>query len=146
MKILAVVALTVGLLPAMAGQSMAKDVMSAPDAWTQASAGKLTIVDVRSPREWRDSGVAKGAWRISIHGERRMAGFLQSLLDRTKGDRSKRITLICATGVRSDYTLRFLRKNGFKNVSHIAEGMFGRSLLRGGGKGWLKHGLPTERP
>jgi len=134
------------LAPAVAAAASAKDEIAATDAWRQAQAGKLTIVDVRSPAEWRDTGVAKGAWKITIHGKNRMAGFLNQLLARTGGDRSRRISLICATGVRSDYTLRYLRRHGFTNVSHIAEGMMGRSVFRGGGKGWLKHRLPLATP
>ena len=145
MKIPAILVLTAVLLPLMAAPGQATDVLTARNAWAQAAAGKLTIVDIRSPQEWRASGVAKGAWRITIHGERQMAGFLNKLLARTEGDRTRRLTLICASGGRSNHTLQFLRKKGFTNVTHIAEGMLGRSVFRGGGKGWIKHGLPTEQ-
>ncbi len=145
MKIPAILALTIVLLPLMAVPGQATNVMTARNAWEQAAAGKLAIVDIRSPREWRASGVARGAWKITIHGKRQMAGFLQKLLARTKGDRTRRIALICAGGGRSTHTLQFLRKKGFTNVTHIAEGMLGRSVFRGGGKGWIKQGLPTEQ-
>jgi len=146
MKISAILVLTIVLLPLMVTLGQATDAMTARNAWGQAAAGKLTIVDIRSPREWRASGVARGAWKITIHGERRMSGFLEMLLARTMGDRTRRITLICAGGGRSNHTLQFLRKKGFTNVTHIAEGMLGRSVFRGGGKGWINHGLPTEQP
>lgn len=146
MRLVLTLMIGLALAPAFATPASAKDDITATDAWRQAQAGKLTIVDVRSPAEWRETGVAKGAWTITIHGRERMTGFLKQLLARTGGDRSRRISLICATGVRSDYTLRFLRRNGFTNVSHIAEGMMGRSVFRGGGKGWLKHRLPLAKP
>ena len=145
MRLILTLIIGLAFAPVIGTAALAVDDISATDAWRQVKAGKLTIVDVRSPAEWRDTGVAKGAWKITIHGKERMAGFLKQLLARTGGDRSRRISLICATGVRSDYTLRFLRRNGFINVSHIAEGMMGRSVFRGGGKGWLKHRLPLAR-
>lgn len=142
LKMLAVIV----FVSAGAGQAaQAASEIKATDAWRQAQAGKLTIVDVRSPGEWRETGVAKGAWKVTIHGPQKMEGFLKEIIARTNGDRSRRIALICATGVRSDYALRYLQKNGYKNVTHIAEGMMGRSAFRGGGKGWLKHGLPVSK-
>lgn len=146
MRLILTLMLGLSVVPALALSAPAKDIVSATDAWRQAQAGTLTIVDVRSPAEWRQTGVAKGAWKITIHGPGKMPGFLKEVLARTKGDRSRRIALICATGVRSDYALRYLRRNGFTNVSHIAEGMMGRSVFRGGGRGWLREKLPVSKP
>ena len=146
MRFPAVLLVALILLPALAPPAAAQDTIKAREAWQQARTGKLTIVDIRSPEEWRETGVAKGAWKVTIHGPQQMRGFLAQLLRRTGGDRTRPITLICATGIRSEYARRYLRRQGFTNVSHIPEGMMGRSVFRGGGRGWLKHHLPTEKP
>jgi len=54
------------------------------------------------------------------------------------GDRSKRVALICRTGVRSGRVGKFMAKAGFTQVYSVGEGMFGSTH----GPGWLRRGLP----
>jgi hypothetical protein len=40
--------------------------LSAPEAFTKAQAGEITLIDIRTPREWRQTGVAEGALTIDM--------------------------------------------------------------------------------
>jgi rhodanese-related sulfurtransferase len=118
----------------------AAQTVSAPDAATEAATGKTVIVDVRSPREWRQTGVAKDARRVTIHNPNGVKAFVADMLAVLDGDKSRPVSLICASGVRSERARRILEANGFTHVTHIPEGMMGRP---GSGPGWIKRGLPV---
>jgi rhodanese-related sulfurtransferase len=110
--------------------------LSAPEALERARAGNLTIVDIRRPEEWRQTGVAEGAARIDM----RHPAFVDAVLARVGGDRNAPIALICRTGNRTGQMQAVLRDQGFTNVYHIGEGMAGS----GAGPGWVRRGLPVE--
>ena len=59
---LASVAVVLGQFGLAAGGQIA-----APEAHELAAAGKLTIIDVRRPSEWRETGLPEGAVGISLH-------------------------------------------------------------------------------
>ncbi|MDH3236125.1 MAG: rhodanese-like domain-containing protein [Alphaproteobacteria bacterium] len=126
----------VGAAPAYAGSAL-----SAPDAHAQARAGKIVLIDVRSPGEWRDTGVPAGAKLVTIHHPQGARGFLRDILAAADGDKTRPIALICARGVRSSRGKRFLEANGFTNVIDVPEGMLGR----GAAPGWLARKLPVRR-
>ncbi|HUT49905.1 MAG TPA: rhodanese-like domain-containing protein [Alphaproteobacteria bacterium] len=140
-------ALAVGLAGAALGAlasaapALAGTALSAPDAHAQARAGKIVLIDVRSPREWRDTGVPDGAKLVTIHHPQGARGFLRGILAAAGGDKSRPIALICARGVRSSRGKRFLEANGFTNVIDVPEGMLGR----GAAPGWLARKLPIRR-
>ncbi|HEY9145600.1 MAG TPA: rhodanese-like domain-containing protein, partial [Thiobacillus sp.] len=60
--------------------------MAAPDAYAQAQAGKLTLIDVRTPDEWRKTGVAQGALRIDMTNVQGEAGFVRQVDTATGGN------------------------------------------------------------
>ncbi len=124
-----------------AGTASAGD-LTAPDAWVQAKAGTLILIDVRSPGEWRQTGIPKGAKAITIHDPGGMAAFVAKVKAAVGDDRSVRIGLICAAGVRSHRAQAMLRLAGFTNVVNVREGMMGRSAES---PGWLRRSLPTQR-
>lgn len=114
--------------------------LSPDQAWEEASAGQVLIIDVRNAAEWAWTGVPRGAARASwwqIGGE---SGFLEDVLAIVGHERDRAIALICARGVRSSDAAAFLRANGFSNVRDIGEGMLGSAA----GPGWLKRQLPLE--
>ena len=122
--------------PAAAGGG----VILADEGFVRAQAGELTIIDVRSPAEWRQTGVAVGARRATIHDPRGWVGFLAEVEAIVGEDRNKPIAMICARGGRSAATTAYLREQGFTSVFNIGEGMLG-----GDGKpGWIARGLPVE--
>ncbi|OYW81697.1 MAG: hypothetical protein B7Z22_15305, partial [Hyphomonas sp. 32-62-5] len=40
--------------------------LSAREAHDRLSAGEITLIDVRTPQEWRETGTAPGAHRITL--------------------------------------------------------------------------------
>lgn len=50
-------------------------------------------------------------------------------------DRSKTYLVYCRTGLKSDIGVKYMEKEGFKNIYHLYEG-FGS---------WIDEGLPVER-
>lgn len=110
--------------------------LAAPEALELARADKLTIVDIRRPEEWRQTGVAQGALRIDM----RDPNFADAVLASVGGDRNAPIGLICRTGNRTTQMQAVLRDQGFTHVYNISEGMAGS----GAGPGWIRRGLPVE--
>jgi rhodanese-related sulfurtransferase len=115
--------------------------INAARALEQAASGQLTIVDVRTPDEWRQTGVAPGAKRVDMHMAGGAPAFLDGILQAVGGDRAAPIALICRTGNRSAKAAAYLRSQGFTHVEDIGEGMAGSAK----GQGWLKRGLPVEK-
>ena len=113
--------------------------LAAPDAHTQAQAGQLTLVDIRRPDEWRQTGVAQGALRINMAHPQGTAGFVRQV-EAEVGDKNAPIGLICRTGNRSTQMQQALAQAGFTQVYNIKEGMVGSSA----GPGWIKRGRPVE--
>lgn len=110
--------------------------LPAPEALERARAGEITLIDIRTPREWRETGVAAGA--LTIDMTRRT--FVQQVLDAVEGDKTAPIAIICRTGNRTTHTQRALQKLGFTHVYNVKEGMAGS----GAGPGWIRRGLPLE--
>lgn len=125
-------------LPLAAGDSHAGPDLSAPDAFAAATAGKVRLIDIRTPQEWRQTGVAPGAGRIDFH--RGPEVLLSSVLQIVGGDRNAPIALICRTGNRTSHAQKFLQAQGFTRVYNVSEGMAGSAA----GPGWLKRELPLE--
>lgn len=115
------------------------DILTAKAAYDKARAGEVTLIDVRSPQEWQQTGVPAGGIAETIHGDGGLPGFAAALLARFDGDKSKPVALICARGARSAYTKNYLEQAGFTNVSDVSEDMIGGP----NGEGWQKQGLPT---
>ena len=114
--------------------------LAAPEAYAQAQAGKLTLIDIRRPDEWRQTGVAKDALQINMAHPQGTAGFVQQVTAELGGDRNAPIGLICRTGNRTTQMQQVLREAGFTQVYNIKEGMAGSAA----GPGWIARGLPLQ--
>jgi rhodanese-related sulfurtransferase len=125
------------------GVRAAENIISAPDARAAALAGSVIIIDVRSPREWRQTGVPSGARTVTIHNRNGIKAFIAQMAKAVGGDKSKPIALICAAGARSARALKILTAAGFTKIQNVSEGMLGRPDA---GPGWLKRGLPVTQP
>lgn len=125
------------------GVRAAENIISAPDARAAALAGSVIIIDVRSPREWRQTGVPSGARTVTIHNRNGIKAFIAQMAKAVGGDKSKPIALICAAGARSARALKILTAAGFTKIQNVSEGMLGRPDA---GPGWLKRGLPATQP
>ncbi len=108
-------------------------ILSAPEAEARMQDGELILLDIRSPEEWRETGIAKGAWPVSMH-ERDFGERLQAILAQYPPDQ---IALICAVGGRSGHVTGILEKNGITGVADLSEGMQGNAR----GPGWIARGL-----
>ncbi|MCX7164355.1 MAG: rhodanese-like domain-containing protein [Betaproteobacteria bacterium] len=124
----------------LALSAQAEPDLSAPEAAARMQSGKLTLIDIRTPPEWKETGVATAARQVNMLHPQGAAGFVEQLLVELKGDRSAPVALICRTGNRSTQVQRYLQSVGFTQVYNIREGMAGS----GAGPGWIKRGLPLE--
>ena len=114
--------------------------LTAPQANEQSRAGTLTLIDIRTPAEWRQTGAAVGAARIDMHNPKGPDAFAEAVLAQVGGDRKAPIALICRTGNRSTQMQKVLEDRGFTRVYNVTEGMAGSAA----GPGWIKRGLPVE--
>ncbi len=132
--------LTIAALLGLLALPAAAQEIAAPEAHAAARAGKLTLIDIRTPPEWKQTGVAQGATLINMIHPRGAAGFLDEVLQKVGGDRTVPIALICRTGNRTTQVQKFLQAQGFTNVLNVSEGMAGSRA----GPGWLARRLPVE--
>ncbi|MDO8960306.1 MAG: rhodanese-like domain-containing protein [Rhodocyclaceae bacterium] len=123
----------------LAGHAFAQE-MTPPEAFEAARAGKITLIDIRTPPEWQQTGVAQGATLINMIHPQGAAGFLKEVLAKTGGKMNAPIALICRTGNRTAQVQRFLQAQGLTQVYNIPEGMAGSMS----GPGWLARKLPVE--
>jgi rhodanese-related sulfurtransferase len=123
-----------------AGGAGAQTIVTAEQALRMARGGEITIIDIRRPDEWRETGIPAGAELATVRTIRGPAEFLRRIAKLTKGDKSTPIALICAAGVRSKHASRLLQSRGYTQVLDISEGMLGSRA----GTGWLARKLPVK--
>ena len=111
------------------------EIWSAKDAHDSLINDLIRLVDIRSREEWADTGVAQGAWPISLHEER----FPERLFAAREVADGRLVAMICATGGRSGYVLRSLREAGYSGFINVSEGMLGSPR----GPGWIASKFPT---
>jgi len=119
-----------------AGAAAAAPALSVQDAYAQAQKGEILLIDIRSPEEWRATGIATVARPISMH----VQGFYDRLDAAVGGNHGKAVALICSAGGRSTWMQVQLLARGYSNVINVPEGMDGGP----NGPGWIKSGLPTK--
>lgn len=135
--ILLVAVLCVGV----AGALMAADAIPADRAHRDAVSGAVMLIDVRSPKEWRQTGIPQGAKAISMHGPDGMDGFVARVTKAVNGRKDTPVALICARGVRSTRAGWALSGAGFTRVLNVREGVNGNWV---DGPGWIARKLPVE--
>lgn len=108
-------------------------VLTAKQANKALAQGTLILIDIRTPQEWQDTGVAKGAWPLDMT----QASFASSIMATLERNPDHDVAVICRTGRRSAYVVGALAKNGITNVLDVSEGMAGGK----NGAGWIKSGL-----
>ena len=109
--------------------------LSVRDAFEAAQAGDILLVDIRTPEEWKQTGIGQGAHPIDM----RRSDFIASLDSLTGARKDAPIALICARGVRSAKLAHALTGAGFTNIVNVPEGMLGSRA----GPGWIASGLPV---
>ncbi|QDI78066.1 rhodanese-like domain-containing protein [Leisingera aquaemixtae] len=111
--------------------------LTAAEAFAAARDGGIILVDIRTPQEWRASGVPVGSHQIDM----RRGDFMAALQAVAGPDRAVPVALICARGVRSARLTLALAEAGFTNVIDVPEGMLGSAA----GPGWIAGNLPVAR-
>ncbi|WP_424831050.1 rhodanese-like domain-containing protein [Ruegeria sp.] len=111
------------------------DQLTVAEAHTQALSGDILLVDIRTPKEWRSTGIGEAAAPLDMRRE----DFVQALTQLVKGDLAAPVALICARGVRSARLSNQLTEAGFSNIIDVPEGMLGSAA----GPGWVRAGLPV---
>jgi len=86
----------------------AGEILRPESANKSAESGRITLIDVRSPREWRQTVIPHSGRAITIHNPNGVSAFVKQILQAVNGDKSCPVALICAAGVRSARTLRIL--------------------------------------
>jgi rhodanese-related sulfurtransferase len=112
--------------------AQAQDILTAREAHDAARAGTLLLIDIRTPEEWRDTGLAQGAVALDAEAsafEVRLAGLR---LDH----RGKRIALIDRSGALAASVRTKLAGRGFRDILAVRGGMLGPG-------GWLAEKLPV---
>lgn len=112
--------------------------MDAKTAHEKASAGELVLIDIRTPMEWRETGIPASAHAVTMNQDPKT--FLATLDGLIGNDKSKPFAVICRTGNRSSHLAGQLRQIGYLNVIDVGEGMAGSRF----GLGWARMGLPTR--
>jgi len=119
--------------PALAGNPT---ILSAEEAHRAALAGEIVLLDIRSPGEWKQTGVPEGAMAVTMHNDQ----FVPTLRKLLADNPDTPLAMICATGGRTEYVVGILAKNGV-NVIDVSEGLEGNRR----GKGWKAKGLPLVK-
>ncbi|WP_420860624.1 rhodanese-like domain-containing protein [Algirhabdus cladophorae] len=135
-RLLTLIIVSVAVLMLALGQAQAEaPILSAPEAADKMQSNDMIVLDIRSPQEWAQTGVAKGAWPVSMH----QADFGQRLNVILQNYRPDQIAMICATGGRTAYIIDILAKNNISGVADVSEGMMGNPK----GPGWIARGMPV---
>lgn len=111
-----------------------REIWSAPEVAEALDDETIVLLDVRSREEWAETGLAKGAWPVSMHE----LGFEQRLFAARDLAAGRPVALICATGGRSARLLAALKRAGYTDFIDVSEGMLGSRI----GPGWIARGLP----
>lgn len=106
--------------------------LSVREAHDRLAAGDITLIDVRTPEEWRQTGVAPGAKRITLQDK----DFLKQVMLAVGGFDAP-VAFICRSGQRSGQAAAQARAVGFTQVYNVVGGMEGPD-------GWLAARLPVS--
>lgn len=92
---------------------------------------KITIFDIRTAPEWKQTGIVKNSIPLTFFNERGeydVQKFLQGVSKHVK--KGETFALVCATGSRTMVVSNFLGKNGFEVIN-----------LKGGVMAAMKNGI-----
>ena len=102
---------------------------------------ELAIIDIRTVREWKMTGVIPQSYLINMHTEdfSENPDFLSEVELVLNKLKNKNIAFICASGARSEIVANYFIEKNYKNISHIPDGIVGKE-----NNGWLYLGHPIK--
>jgi len=97
----------------------------------------VTIVDIRTEPEWRQTGVIAGSHLLTLFDEKRQVVDPQGWLGKVKAlvPLDKPVILICRVGNRTVPATQFLVKSGYAKVYNVTGGIVP----------WIKAGMPVTK-
>ncbi len=96
------------------------------------------VIDIRTPCEWRQTGIIKGARKLMFftpEGEADLAGWFFEL-GRLVKNKKQPILIYCAHASRTKYLGQMLIQEGFKNIYELEGGIE---------NGWIRAGRKTVK-
>lgn len=104
--------------------------ISVDEANALASKAEITLIDVRQPDEWTDTGIPKGSSGVPLQAP----DFEAQILALLAGDKSASVAFTCKSGGRSAQAADKALASGFTTVSNV----------EGGFLAWKEANLPIE--
>jgi rhodanese-related sulfurtransferase len=97
----------------------------------------VTIIDIRLPYEWKQTGVIPFAKKITFFTREGINPNFLQILTKNHLNKNSKIALICRSGHRSRVASEILERQGFKNITTLKGGMFAlfRNMLKNDFKG-----------
>jgi len=98
----------------------------------------VPVIDIRTPMEWKTTGIIKGAHKMMFFTEKGDADVAEWFynLGRLVKDKNKPFIIYCAHANRTKSLGQGLAQMGFKNVYELKDGIE---------NGWIKAGKKTVR-
>ena len=102
---------------------------------------KLIIIDIRTSREWKSTGVIPNSLLLPMHDENNMErkDFIEEIKKVLNENQNKTVSFICASGARSEMVKNYFLDKGYKNILNISDGILGQE-----NDGWFYLGFPLE--
>ncbi len=102
---------------------------------------KLKIIDIRTHKEWKMTGVIPNSYLINMHDEdfSENTNFIEQIKKVLDENKKFDVAFICASGARSEIAVNYFVEKNYKNIFHIPEGILGKNK-----NGWLFLGYPIE--
>jgi rhodanese-related sulfurtransferase len=117
---------------AVSSQAFAVEHLTPKEADAEATSGKIVLVDIRTPGEWAQTGVAPNATPLDMTSSK----FSEDLGSLIAANPDKMVTFICRSGQRSGRLAQILEANGLQNIADV----------KGGMNEWVNEGLPVKKP
>ncbi len=98
----------------------------------------VPVIDIRTPMEWKETGIIKGAHKMMFFtpkGEADLAGWFYNL-GRLVKDKNQPLIIYCAHANRTKVLGEGLDQMGFKHVYELKDGIE---------NGWIKAGKKTVK-
>ena len=123
-------------------QDIMKDIdISINQAIESYKSKKLKIIDIRTYKEWKMTGIIPNSYLINMHEEdfSENINFIKETEKVLDENKDFDIAFICASGARSEIAANYFKEKNYKNIFHIPEGILGKNK-----DGWLFLGYPID--